>query len=209
MATWLQAPDSQWQDARRVESWAGEVRVNLIRLVALIGFYAHHLINVYLLRADPTLQGSYHAAVTVVVLAWGAAVGILFYFLRQRIVPSTLKYVATLWDIALITGLLVIGGNPKTELTTLYYLVVVAASLRFSLPLVYVATLASMAAYLLFMGYIRFTLELPAEARLDHPDQVIFLLTLGGLGLLTGQLVRQAHRLVQGYSVVVVDNPEA
>jgi hypothetical protein len=35
------------------ESWAGEVRINLIRLVALAIFYAHHLARVYLLKDAP------------------------------------------------------------------------------------------------------------------------------------------------------------
>jgi hypothetical protein len=39
--------DGPWADARRVEAWAGEVRVNLIRLVAVGVFYGQHLVNVY------------------------------------------------------------------------------------------------------------------------------------------------------------------
>ena len=33
--------DERWADARRLESWAGEARVNLIRAAALLVFYGH------------------------------------------------------------------------------------------------------------------------------------------------------------------------
>src|SRR4051812_36477818 len=50
--------------AALVESWAGEVRVNLIRLAGIIAFYANHLINVYRSPNDPSIAGDYHAKVT-------------------------------------------------------------------------------------------------------------------------------------------------
>ena len=37
-----------WTNAQRLEGWAGEIRVNLIRLVALVAFYGNHLVNVFL-----------------------------------------------------------------------------------------------------------------------------------------------------------------
>ena len=58
--------DAKWEDASRLEAWAGEVRVNLIRSLALVVFYANHLLNVYVWR-DPNVDGAFHAAVTAVV----------------------------------------------------------------------------------------------------------------------------------------------
>ena len=52
------ASDERWADARRLEAWAGEVRVNLIRLVAVLAFYGHHLVNIFVIRDDPSLQGA-------------------------------------------------------------------------------------------------------------------------------------------------------
>src|SRR5262245_44530706 len=108
--------DTQWADAQRLEGFAGEVRVNLVRLAALVAFYAHHLVNVFLIADDASLAGVYHASVTVLVLAWGAAVLALHYCLARRWVPPALKYVATGWDLALITALLVLGRDPKSML---------------------------------------------------------------------------------------------
>jgi hypothetical protein len=197
--------DMQWEDARRIEAWAGEVRVNLIRLVAILGFYGHHLVNVYLLRDDPTVAGGFHAAVTALVLAWSAMVLALYFSLSRRWVPSWLMYGTVAWDIVLVTALLMLTGDPRTSLATLFFLVIATAPLRLSLPLVYVATLGSMAAYLFFLGYLKYGLALPDAERLSRPNQIIFELALGGAGLLVGQMVRQARRLVAGYPVTVVE----
>ena len=199
--------DDRWTGARRIEEWAGETRVNLIRLAALLVFYGHHLVNVYLFRDDPRIAGPFHLAVTALVLAWSAEVVVLHLCLSRRYLPEWLKYAATAVDIALVTALLVVAGDPHTWLAALYVLVIAAAPLRLSLPLVYFATLGSMAAYGFFLGYAKFWLELGPEQRLSRPNQVIFALALGAAGILAGQMVRQARRLAQGYPVTIEETP--
>ena len=88
----------RWADARRVEAWAGEVRVNLLRTIALAVFYGQHLLNVYVWSDDPSLKGAFHAAVTAIVLAWTAGIFVLHVCLSRRWMPPALKYVATFWD---------------------------------------------------------------------------------------------------------------
>jgi hypothetical protein len=206
-----QAEEGPWADVQRIESWAGEVRVNLIRLAALIAFYGHHLINVYLIQDDPQMRGSYHVQVTAVVIVWGLVVLALYYCLSRRWVPPALKYVATLCDIILITALLALPGhNPSSPLAVLYFLVIAAAALRLSLPLVYLATLGSMAAFLVALGcYVFFQVGTEEYYRPDSPYrisrtyEIILLLALGAAGILAGQLVRQVRRIVQGYPVAV------
>jgi hypothetical protein len=213
--------DIQWNDARRIEAWAGEVRVNLIRLVAILGFYGHHLVNVYFFRDDPSVVGPFHTAVTALMIAWAGEVLALHFCLTRRWLPPALPYAAVAWDILLITALLMLttvpaGGDlgdlksadAKSWLAALYLLVIATAPLRLSLPLVYTATLGSMAAYLYFLGYVKYWLHLDDTQRLSRPNQVIFLLSLGAAGLLAGQMVRQARRLVHGYPVTVAE-PEA
>jgi len=195
--------DPAWNAAQRLESLAGEVRVNLIRLVALVAFYGHHLVNVFLIRDNPSLQGAYHVVVTCLVLAWALAVLVIHYCLMRRWVPPALKYVVTVWDILLITTLLMIGGDGRSMLAVLYFLVIVAAPLRLSSPLVWTATLGTMAGYAFFLGYVRWRLELPIEQRLSRPQQIVFVLALGAAGLLAGQFVRQGQRLLNGPPVPV------
>jgi hypothetical protein len=200
--------NDQWTDAQRIESWAGEVRVNLIRLAAIVVFYGQHLVHVYFTRGEAGFTDPYHLAVTALVLAWSAAVVVLFFCLVRRWVPPALKYLATAWDLILITALLVLTGDPKTMQPLLYFLVIAASALRLSLPLVYTTTLGSIAAYGFFLGYVKFWLELPDEQRLSRPNQIIFVLGLGAAGILAGQMVRQARRLVRGYPVRVEEAKE-
>jgi uncharacterized membrane protein YsdA (DUF1294 family) len=83
----------------------------------------------------------------------------------------------------------------------LLFLVIAAAPVRFSLKLVYVATLGAMLTYLLLIGtsFVMMGSERYYAAdnvrRVPRPTQVIMLLSLGGAGLLAGQVVRQARRL--------------
>jgi hypothetical protein len=208
--------DTRWDDARRIESWAGEVRVNLIRLAAIVAFYGHHLVNVYLFRDDPYIAGPFHASVTALVLAWSALVLVLYIGLSRRWLPDWLPHAVVAWDLLMVTALLVLAAsptepgniqsaNPRTWLTVLYFLVIASAALRLSLPLIYTATLGSMACYLFFLGVVAYGLKVPDGHRLGRTNQVIFVLGLGAAGILAGQMVRQARRLVQGYPVVVED----
>jgi hypothetical protein len=209
--------DDRWADARRLEAWAGETRVNLIRAVALAAFYGHHLLNVYVFKDDPAAGGAFHLAVTAIVIAWTAAVGILYACLSRRRVPPALKFVATAWDLVLVTALVVVSPEgPRSPLVLLYFVVVASAPLRLSLPLVQVATFGAWAAALVALGhhvYFRVGSEAyfaPGSThRISRTAEVIFLMSLGAVGLLGGQMVRQARRLVQGYPVRVEGPREA
>jgi hypothetical protein len=208
--------DSRWADARRLEAWAGETRVNLIRAAALIGFYSYHLLNVYII--DPSFNDAYNLKVTTIVLAWTLAVGAIYVCLSRRWVPPALKYVVTFWDLALITALLLADrkAGPHSPLIFLYFLVAAASPLRLSLRLVYASTLGAMTAALLMMGCFVFILIGQSDyydpnkaLAVPRSSEIIFLLSLGAAGLLAGQVVRQARRLAQGYPVTVEDRKEA
>ena len=51
--------DERWADARRLEAWAGEVRVNLLRLIGIILFYGRHLVEWALAPRDAPIRGTY------------------------------------------------------------------------------------------------------------------------------------------------------
>src|SRR5205085_5061587 len=135
--------------------------------------------------------------------AWAAAAFVLYWFLSRRRVPPSLKFVATFWDLSLLTLLLALTqGGPKSSLLVLYFLIIAAAPLRLSLPLVYVATLGSIAAYLVLLGHYIFVVigvqdYYGDRLRFGVPrtPEVIFILCLGAAGLPAGQSVRQARRL--------------
>jgi hypothetical protein len=194
-----------WAELRRLEAWAGEARVNLIRVAAILVFYAQHVLNVYVFRDDPSVAGSFHLATTALTVSWAILAFVIYFLLLHPQVSPVLKYAATVADLALLTLLLAQAGGVKSPLVVLYFVVIAAAALRLSLPLVYVATLGSIASYLFLLGaYAWYQVGWeeyytnPA-VRIPRTQQVILVLTLGLAGFLAGQMVRQTRRLVRGY----------
>ena len=97
--------DGPWDDARRVEGLAGETRVNLIRLIAILVFYAHHLLSTFVFADTAALPGHYHAAATAVVLGWSLVVLMVHVCVSRRLLYAWLKYAVTAADILLMTAL--------------------------------------------------------------------------------------------------------
>lgn len=210
-------PNARWDDARRPEVLAGEVRVNLLRVIALAVFYGHHLLNAFVFSDDESLRGSYNAAVTAIVLTWAAGALVLHVCLVRRWMPDSLSYVTTAGDLVLVSALLVAGGDGlRGPLTLLYFIVVAASPLRLSLRLVTATTLGAMTAAAVVLGHYVFW-KVGSEAyyaadsllRIPRAHEVIFLLSLGACGLFAGQSVRQARRLAAGYPVVILEPGEA
>src|SRR5678815_6052306 len=85
-----------WEAARRIESWAGEIRVNRLRLAAIIVFYVRHLVDIYVNPQNRQFSGRYHLFVTLIVLGWAALVLYLHWALSQRRMGEKLKYVAVI-----------------------------------------------------------------------------------------------------------------
>lgn len=205
----MASDDSFIADRLRLESWAGEFRVNLLRAIGLVAFYGHHLFNYFGPGRSEELTALFHATVTSIVLIWSFMILLLHICLSRRYWPDWLKYASLSADLALITLMLMATRDgPHSGLMFLYFLVIASAPLRLSLPLVYLATLGSMACGVILVGHQYFYLIGPeayakSSERIARTTQTIFLLALGGAGLFAGQIVRQALRLVQGYAVTV------
>jgi hypothetical protein len=203
------AHDTEWLDARRPEAWAGELRVNLVRLLAIVLFYARHLVEFYLAAPDAPVRAVYHARVTVIVLAWAAMAVALHLLLSRRRLPESLPFVAVFVDLLMVTLLCAAAGGPRTPLVLLYFLVIATAPLRLSLPIVYGATAGAMLGYLFLLGYYAWYLVgfqkyyATPELRVPRSEEAITLLALLVAGLFAGQTVRQARRLAQGSGVTV------
>src|SRR5688572_11305652 len=97
------AVTDRWAEAQRLEAWAGEARVNLFRVAAILAFYGYHLANVYLFRDDPTVGGRFHSAATLLTISWSILALVLYTCLAARWVPPWLKFAATFGDLALLT----------------------------------------------------------------------------------------------------------
>jgi hypothetical protein len=208
------APSDPWLAVRRVEEWAGEVRVNRIRIIAIVVFYARHLIDMYM-RHDVGFGGltyaarRYHAQATAVVIAWSVFAIVLHLLLSRRRVMPAMKFVAVAFDLLMITLLGIIAGGPRSPLLLLYFVIIASAALRLSLPLAWTATLGAWAGYAAVMMYYAWVLigwdkyYATPELRIPRGEQAIFILSLGAAGLMAGQVVRQVRRIAHGHSVAI------
>jgi hypothetical protein len=201
--------NESWASARRIEEWAGEIRVNRVRLAAIIVFYARHLVDVWVQHRQGIPAGNYHAQVTGVIVAWTAMVAVLHWLLSQRRVAPSMKYISTAWDLAMVTILCAMTRDGRTPLALLFFPVIATAPLRLSLKLVWVATLGAWAGYCLVLMHYAWVVigwdkyYATPELRIPRSTEAIFILSLGATGLLAGQAVRQMRRLVEGYPVTV------
>jgi hypothetical protein len=202
---------SPWAAAERLEGWAGEMRVNAVRVAALIVFYAQHLLNFYLLKEGMTPE--FHTAVTALVLCWSAEVFLCHLVLTRRWVPGWLKYATTIWDLVMVTALVILSRDPRSPLTLLYFLVIASVPPRLSLGLVYVATISAATGYLIALGYYIYVVVgigqyyKDATPRIPRSAELIMLLSLATAGFLAGQAIRQMHRLVIGRAVTIDTTP--
>jgi len=191
-----------WNLSRRLEAWAGEIRVNVIRIIAIAIFYGRHLVELWLNRAGPA-GGLYHLRVTVVIIAWAGAAGVIHLLLVRRYYPPPFKFVSTIMDVLMITLLCAIAGGPKSPLVLIYFAAIASAPLRLSLRLVWTTTVASMIGYLVLLAYYAWYLigariyySMP-DVRVPRSTEVIVILAMGVSGLFAGQVVRQARRMIE------------
>ena len=174
----------------KIEAWVGEVRTNLIRLAALTAFYIYHLLNVFAFSDDPNLPGRFHLTVSLVVFVWATGAVLLHFVLSRRAMYPVLPFIVIVWDIVLVTALLCVCERPQSTLVSVYFLIIASASLRYSLPPVYLSSFGSLIGYLVFLGYARFVLQASTEQRIPRTNQVIFGMALLAAGLLAAQSVR-------------------
>jgi hypothetical protein len=126
--------------------------------------------------------------------------------LRRQIFPAALKYVTTAADVLLLTGILMVADGPKSPLVIGYFLVIVLAALRFQLQLVWFATLAAMAGYLVLLGYARWwagreeSLLGPRDLTVPRYEQLIFLLGLALCGIVVGQVIRRVKVMASEFA---------
>jgi hypothetical protein len=181
------------------ESWAGEIRVNYIRLVAIALFYGQHLLHV-LLNGSASFDEHYHLRATVLVLTWGLLVIAIYAMALQQYFPPYLKYVATAFDIFMIAATIKLTEGYLGVWNIIYLLPIMAASLRQTLKLIYFATGFALATYLVtlayyYLGHIgadRYWSEPSLQIRTS--DLAVVTLSILTAGLLAGQTVRQARR---------------
>jgi hypothetical protein len=208
------SPDP-WTVARGLESRAAELRINLLRLVALVTFYGFHLVKVYSVKDPAYLGPSYHGTVSVVALAWGVMVVVLHACLSRDWAPSWLMYAVVGLDLILATVLLTQAGDPRSPLLILYFVILASASLRLSSRLVLTTTGGAVFGYFCLVYYfIHFEVgsveyEANPTIRVSRGFLIFIVMALAGAGLLASQGVRQSRRLTERMRLAEKSSQEA
>jgi len=191
-----------WDQSLRPEAWAGEIRVNLVRLAAIVLFYGRHLVEWFLAAPDAPIRGRYHLAVTGVVLLWTVLALLLHGWLSRRYFEPWMKYLAIAVDGLMITLLCGLAGGPRTPLVLVYFGLIASSPLRLSIRAVYFATAVAMVGYLVLLGHYAWyqigfrRYYATPELRIPRSEEIITLLAMLVCGLFAGQSVRQIRRIV-------------
>jgi hypothetical protein len=194
-----------WPQVAVPEAWAGELRVNVIRLLAIVLFYGRHLLEWAVAEPGAAVRGRYHLLVTIVVVAWSFEAVIIQGWLSRRRYDPWLKYLAIAWDATMVTALCAIAGGPRTPLLLLYFVLIASTPLRLSLRLVWAGTAAAMLGYLFLLGYYAFYIVgvhryyAAPEVRVPRNQEAITLLAMLVCGAFAGQVVRQSWRMSCGH----------
>jgi hypothetical protein len=178
------------------EAWAGEIRVNLIRVLAIISLYVYHIWH--RLQGDPARDVEFHRLISLVVFSWAAGSTVLHVILQRRQPLTHVPSLMIVLDLVLTTLVLCLTQNPHTTLIAAYFLIIASSALRLKLSAVYLATIGSLVGYLFFLGHLRYVTKIPNELRQARSSQVILLIALLLSGMIAGQVIRQNRRLLIG-----------
>ena len=187
----------------RWQEYAGEARANVLRIIGIGAFYIVELVNYYGLRLGfiempQVVDARFHQVVTALAVAWTmVSLGILVC-LRQQFFPPSLKFLSTACDLGLLTAILAVADGPRSPLVIGYFLIIVLATLRLSLPLVRCAAGGAMAGYVFLLGL---AWQFPDRGlRVPRYHQLIFLLGLALAGVVLGQVIRSLQGLVRDFA---------
>jgi len=199
------ADDRSWYIVGRRREYQGEGRANLLRIVAIAAFYSVELANYRGFRLGlfemPRLESvdrPFHLAVTALAVAWTMTALAVQICLHRQVFPASLKFLSTGADIVLMTCVLCISNGPRSPLVVGYFVIVALAALRFSLPLVWFATVGSMLGYLAVLGHAKWFAA--GDLRVPRYHEVMFLLALGLTGITIGQVLRRARSMAVEYA---------
>ena len=201
-------PDAaqSWFIATRWEQYQAEGRANLLRLIALVLFYAVEVVRYYgvpldfleLSPAGPN-EAAFHWAIASLTALWVVEAAVVAWLLRLRFFPRWLPYASTAADLVLLTTVLMLGHGPKSPLLAAYFVVLAMAALRVDLPLIWFAGGGAAAGYLFLLGYARYFAP-ERDLRVPRFHELLFLTALALTTVALGQLVRRVRRLAADYA---------
>lgn len=198
-----EAPDEtsqrQWFIVSRWQEYDGEGRANLLRIAAVGSFYAVQLVQFYVLSDRGPAESAFQWAATLIAVAWIVAALAIHLCLGRQCLPPALKFLSTAGDLLLLTGLATAGSGPASPVVLGYFLILALVALRFSLSLIWFATLGSLIGYLATVG-IKDRTWFDADHVVPPVEQLVMLLSLGLTGIILGQVVRRVRQLAAEFA---------
>ena len=203
--------DRRWFITQRWQQYEAEGRANLLRIVAIGSFYLVHLWTFFsaqgrlpqleflqIAQADE-ISASFHVAVTLLAVAWSMLAMAIHLCLQHEVFPRWLPYFSTAADIFLLTSVICIGAGSRSPIIAGYFLILVLAALRFSLPLVRFATIGSVIAYIFVLGCPTFQIPgtLGVAENVPRYHQLMMVLAMLLTGIMLGQLVRSVRTMAE------------
>lgn len=191
--------DRSWYIVERWQEYAGEGRANLLRVLALLIFYAVQWYQFAVVDVGSDASRVFHRQATLIVVAWLFVCLAVLLCLQRQIFPPMVKYLSTLADVLLLTLLAHLAGGPSSPIIQIYYLIIAMAALRFSVPLVWFSALACVGGY---WGVVGLSDDVWFDENHATPviPQIVTIACLGLAGIITGQVVRVTRALANEFA---------
>lgn len=197
-----------WHIVSRWQEYKGETRVCLLRIVSIAAFYAVQLIQYYSLEEPTPTEQTFQSTATLIAASWTLVSLAVLFALQQRFFPAALKYISTVADVILLTTLALYAAGPHSSLTRIYFLIIALATLRFSLPLIRVTTVACMLGYLCLTAQFDPGQWFDKDHAVEPIEQIVVLLSLAISGIVLGQIVRVTRNMGLEFHQRAVDGAD-
>lgn len=200
----------QWYILRRWQTYSGELRVLLLRVLTVVVLYGcqlgHHFLVLSGGAREANLrfqQGATAAAMLLVAVSF-----FTLLLLLKRILPVWLAYLTTSIDLLAIAAIIGLAGGPmQTMLTGTLYLVIALAGLRFDLFLVRWSTVGAMMAWMASVAMVDDS-WFDAQHAVPLIHQAVALASLAATGFAVGQMVRLARGMAEDFHQRMLDRQQ-
>lgn len=163
---------------QRRETWAGDVKGNLIRAVGLGVFGVNEILNYHVFHV---VDKRFHLGSLILMALWFMAALFFHGLLKRHALPRTLPYLMPALDIFLLTWLLFLADGPQSPLASIYFLIIALSALRLN-PRIVLFTAG--AAALGFLSVWDFAKRQTPDLAVPFFKAVIVILALGFMGLI-------------------------
>lgn len=199
--------DVDWFVFQRLQEVSAAVRINFLRLIAIVVFFGL-LLAIYFSDEPTAAQTAYLWSAIRICGAWlflCAAVALALY---MKIFPPVFKFVTTLCDAALLTAIISVGGAAESSLVIVFFLIIASTYLRLDSVLVLFGTLACVLGYLTLVWNTTGYWERPEGGNFPYLEVSRIVVGLLIMGLIGWQLCRNSRAALES-SLWFARNAEA